>query len=266
MTRASLFVLETLSQVRRFTPSGVREARERARLLGWIAENLCALHGIQVMVRGQVPKSPAILVANHSSYIDPLAILSQVPANAVAKHEIGGWPLLGEGVRGLGVLLVDRDCGQSGARVLREALRMLNAGVSVLAFPEGTTTIGDRVLPFKRGVFGLARLTGAPVVPVALRYESEAPCWVGDEAFLPHYVRTTARTTTRVEVTFGAPLTTTSTAQPKTPEHLAEEARSAIQRMLHLPASAAVHPLASVSSRSSNDSSTASRVTHASSG
>ena len=60
----------------------------------------------------------------------------------------------------------------------------------MIVFPEGTTSAGDCVLPFKRGIFGVARRLGVPVVPVALRYDSPSDCWIGSENFLSHYVRT----------------------------------------------------------------------------
>jgi 1-acyl-sn-glycerol-3-phosphate acyltransferase len=100
--------------------------------------------------------------------------------------------------------------------------------VSVLIFPEGTTTHGDRVLPFKRGSFGVAALAGVPVVPVALRYESAAAAWVGDDTFLPHYMRTVAKPYTRVSVDF---LPALSHAGQDAGE-LAEQARRAIEDAL----------------------------------
>jgi lyso-ornithine lipid O-acyltransferase len=231
LTRASLFTAGVVAQLRADRAAVEHDARRRGRLASWVAENLCALHGIQVVVHGRPPREASIVVANHLSYIDPLAILSHVPATVIAKSEVREWPVIGEAVQGLGALFVDRDCAHSGARVLRAAQGWLRGGGSVVAFPEGTTTVGDRVLRFRRGLFGIAQIEGVPVVPVALRYESEAPCWVGDAAFFPHYVRTTARVCTRVFMRFGAPI------DPRTadsPERLAEAARDGVRSMLAL--------------------------------
>jgi len=207
VTRAGFFIAETFGRLAGdASQSAPADAVSRARRLGWVAEQMCALHGVDVIVRGRVPTEPCVLVANHVSYLDPVAILTHAPAFAVAKREVAEWPLLGEPMRQMGVLFVDRTSALSGARVLREAKRRLHEGASVLAFPEGTTTNGDRVLPFKRGVFGLARLADVPVVPVTIAYDTPEAAWVGDAPFLPHYVRTTTRPATRAFVRFGAPL------------------------------------------------------------
>jgi 1-acyl-sn-glycerol-3-phosphate acyltransferase len=127
------------------------------------------------------------------------------------------------------VVFVRRGDAWSGARALRHGLRALTAGVSVLGFPEGTTTYGDTVLPFKRGLFGLARLAGVPVVPIALRYSEPEVCWVGDEWFLPHYVRTAMRPITMVDITIGQPIAPTVT---RCAEDLAFLARTRLQTLL----------------------------------
>ena len=141
-------------------------------------------------------------------------------------------------MRRLGVLYVDREDAVSGARVLREAMRSLSRGVSVLVFPEGTTTRGDQVLPFKRGSFGAAALAGVPIVPVALRYESANAAWVGDDLFLPHYVRTMSKPYTRVSVEFLPPL---SYARATSVSDLAAQARGAIASALHAESRASAH-------------------------
>jgi lyso-ornithine lipid O-acyltransferase len=232
LTQAGVFTAATMARLRAEPVRSLDEAVQRAGLVSWIAENLCALHGIHVVARGEAPQGPAIVVANHLSYIDPLAVLSHLPAGVIAKREVGDWPVIGDVVRGLGGLLVDRACPHSGARTLRTAGRMLRRGGRILAFPEGTTTLGGEVLPFRRGLFGLAQIEGVPVIPVALRYESEAPCWVGDAAFLPHYVRTTARAHTHVMMQVGPPLDPRSADGPGA---LAAAARHAICEMLCLP-------------------------------
>jgi len=221
--RACAFALETWSRLR--VDGGPLHGEERARELSWVAENMCALHGLRARVRGSVPREVSILVANHVSYFDPMVIASSLPCTAVAKQEVLGWPLVGELCKRLGVLFVQREDPQHGARTLREILRLLDAGVSVLVFPEGTTTSGNSVLPFKRGVFGAAALAGVPIVPVALRYEGTHAPWIGQDAFLPHYMRAIAKPYTRVELSFLPPLVHT---RHSSAELLADEARAAI--------------------------------------
>lgn len=223
--RIGAFAFETWSRLLVDGPPA--EADECARELSWVAENMCALHGVRASVIGQAPKQPCLLVANHISYFDPMIISSLTPCSAVAKREVASWPCVGELMRRLGVLYVDRDDSASGARVLRQAMRCFERGVSVLVFPEGTTTRGREVLPFKRGSFGAAALAGVPIVPVALRYERANVAWVGDDLFLPHYVRTMSRPCTRVSVQF-LPALDARRCSARAASELAEQARSAI--------------------------------------
>lgn len=175
--------------------------------LAHVAATMCSLHGVRISVAGELPRvGPAIMVANHVSYLDPLLVMSVVPTLAIAKHEVGAWPILGEFARGLDLLLVDRARAHSGARVLLRAKTLLERGVSILVFPEGTTTCGEQVLPFKRGMFGLAARLGLPVVPIALRYADTRMAWVGDASFLPHYLATTTRERLEAQLEFGAPM------------------------------------------------------------
>jgi 1-acyl-sn-glycerol-3-phosphate acyltransferase len=106
----------------------------------------------------------------------------------------------------LGVIFVDRRDPMSGARALRRGLAALDAGISVLAFPEGSTTAGEALLPFHLGAFGLAALAGLPVLPVAIRYSSPDLNWTGSSTFLPHYLRTASRRSVSVVLRFGEPI------------------------------------------------------------
>ncbi|MET0341160.1 MAG: lysophospholipid acyltransferase family protein [Polyangiales bacterium] len=219
--RVGAFTLETWSRL--LVDGPAMDSDERAHELAWVAENMCALHAVRPTVRGRVPSGPVLLVANHISYFDPLIIASLAPCTAIAKADVSAWPCIGELARRLGVMFVERESAVSGARVLREAMRRLEDGVSVLVFPEGTTTHGETVLPFKRGSFGAAALAGVPIVPVAIHYECADMAWVGNATFLPHYLRTITKAYTRVTVDFLDPLPRTGS-----PELLAEQARRAI--------------------------------------
>ncbi len=113
---------------------------------------------------------PWVLVANHVSYVDSVAILAALPVDfrAVAKQEVLSWPLVGAAVRRAGHLTVDRfdtSRGIAGAAHVTEALRR---GTSVLIFPEGTRSCGPALLPFRLGAFKAAVETGRPVVPIHL--------------------------------------------------------------------------------------------------
>lgn len=211
-----------------FTPDA-EPTRARIYALSRLFNDLCESHDWRVRVSGPVPAGPVVLVANHVGYLDPLLLSGLVPALPIGKREVSSWPLVGRIARAHGVLFVDRGDPQSGARVLRQARRALRAGISILNFPEGTTSSGEEVLPFRRGIFGLARHARVPVVPIALRLDDPEVAWFGDALFLPHYAKLLRRKETLVRVRFGGALT---------PERygsaagLADEARAAIAHML----------------------------------
>lgn len=209
LTRAGVFVYGACKHVEtRLRPLADAPATSlrRQSYLAHMAATMCSLHGVTIELRGRIPRDPAILVANHVSYLDPLVIMSVVPSLAIAKHEVGAWPILGELARGLDLLLVDRARAHSGARVLLRAKTLVERGASLLVFPEGTTTAGDQVLPFKRGIFGLAQRLGLPVVPIALEYGDARMAWVGDASFLPHYLATSTRARLDARLEFGPPM------------------------------------------------------------
>ncbi|HEX9103732.1 MAG TPA: lysophospholipid acyltransferase family protein [Polyangia bacterium] len=201
----------------------------RGERLQRVAAELCRVHGFDVRVEGVLPSRPAILVANHVSYVDAPVLASLAPCTVIAKGEVRRWPVIGAGAAALGVLFVARGDAWSGALALRSSLRALAAGVSVLGFPEGTTSRGDDVLPFRRGLFGLARLAGVPIVPIAIHYGSPELRWFGDAWFLPHYLRTAMRPTSLVHVRVGRSIAAT---EANSPEDLAHRVRSSVRSML----------------------------------
>jgi len=208
------------------TARGAR-MRAQAASFGVLGADVCAVHGIKVVVSGAVPTEPCFIVGNHVGYLDPIAIASVVPCTAIAKQEIDGWPLIGNRARELGIVFIKRDDAMSGARVLKTVISRYRHGVSVQNFPEGSTTRGDFLLPLRRGIFGAARLVSAPVVPVRVDLEERELAWVGDDAFVPHYLKLAARPSTVVRLRFGAPLLSERFASA---EALSEAAREFLAR------------------------------------
>lgn len=208
---------------------GDRSRLARGRALQRLASDVASVHDFRLRVEGVLPNRPALLVANHVSYVDAPVLASLAPCTVIAKSEVRGWPLIGATAGALGVLFVERGDAWSGARALRHALRALEDGLSVIGFPEGTTSRGDDVLPFHRGLFGLARLARVPVVPIALDYQSPALHWYGDSWFLPHYLRTAMRPSSLIRVRIGQ---TIASHQHGSVDELASHARSTVRSML----------------------------------
>jgi lyso-ornithine lipid O-acyltransferase len=153
------------------------------------ARTILSVHGVDVRTSGPVPEGPFVVVSNHVSYLDPLLVSAVVPCISIAKGETASWPLVGPGLRALGVVFVRRGDAYSGAQALRHAWRALQGRVSVLNFPEGTTSDGRTVGPFRRGVFGLAALAQAPILPVRIAFDDARVPWSGGATFAPHYWR-----------------------------------------------------------------------------
>ncbi|HEX9050053.1 MAG TPA: lysophospholipid acyltransferase family protein [Anaeromyxobacter sp.] len=210
--------------------------RERARLLRDMLARLTSLHGIDVAVEGRRLWGPVLLAANHVSWLDPVVLGGLVPCVPISKLDVSAWPVVGTLARDLGVLFVDRGDGHSGMAVMRGAVRALEGGVAVLNFPEGTTTRGDRVLPFRAGLFSLARSRGAEVVPVAIAYDPPELAWVGDDAFVPHYLKLAGRSRARAVVRFGAPIAARELASGA---ELAAAVRARVEALLRGPDAAA---------------------------
>jgi 1-acyl-sn-glycerol-3-phosphate acyltransferase len=202
--------------------------RVRALALSRVAAELCRDLGLRTIVRGPLPAGPVVLVANHLGWIDPLLVAGILPCAPIAKAELGSWPFVGAGAREHGVAFVERGNAASGARALLRARHALRAGTAVLNFPEGTTTAGPDPIDFHRGIFGLARRTGTPVVPVAISVDDPSLCWTGDATFLPHFARTAARGGV-ARIAFGAAMTP---ARYASPEDLAAEAHDSIVHLL----------------------------------
>jgi len=211
----------------RTSPAGdaQRAADRLSRAVGAIAR----AHDIVVHLRGEVPRGRALIVANHVSYLDPIAILPLCPAIPIAKGDVADWPIVGGASRALGVVFVRREDPWGRIATLRTVHRLLRDGAAVLNFPEGTTTHGTDVAPFWRGAFGIAQRLDVPVVPVALRYRDPALAWTGRATFLPHYWRTVRQPRVELAIRFGAPMYPRA-GEPA--EAMAQRARGTIRYML----------------------------------
>jgi 1-acyl-sn-glycerol-3-phosphate acyltransferase len=203
----------------------------RALFLRDAARQFLDLHRIEVEASGPVPDGPVLLACNHVSWLDPLVVASVVACVPISKAEVAGWPLVGRLARDLGVLFHARGDAHSGARILAEAIRALRAGLPVLNFPEGTTTDGASVRPFRRGLFAVAEMAGVPVVPVAVSYKPRRLAWTGDATFLPHWLALTATPRARVRLRLGAAMAPFGAD----PGDLARVARAAVQDLLGVP-------------------------------
>lgn len=206
VARTSLCAADAAGRLRVLRQRGALDAAAQARLLQRIAQEVLEVHGVCVEVLGPPPTQPALIVSNHVSWLDPLVIMAHVPCLPVAKSEVAAWPVVGPIAEAGGVHFVRRDNALSGARLVRTVAETLSTGTSVLNFPEGTTTDGSLLLPFRPGAFRAARASAVPVAPVAISYQCEGMAWTGDASFVPHYLGLLARDGCPVRLQFGDPL------------------------------------------------------------
>ena len=130
--------------------------------------------GIQVEVEGRENAEtgrPCVFMPNHGSFLDGPLVMMLVPVQArvILKQSVLRVPIVGQAMRFVGFVPVDRKGTRGGkASIDRAAALMRERGYSFLIFPEGTRTRDGRLGPFRRGGFFLALETGAPIVPVTI--------------------------------------------------------------------------------------------------
>ena len=194
----------------------IRDRRSSA----WVTVIVCRislrLMGLRVARRGTPMRGRGAMVANHASWLDILVLNSGVPLVFVSKAEVAGWPGIGWLARATGTLFISRDRAATQAQTQALATR-LRRGERPLFFPEGTSTDGLQVLPFKTPLFQAfldpALPQGLQVQPVSVRYiapegqDDRIYGWWGDMGFGPHLLSTLALAPQgRVEVIYHAPL------------------------------------------------------------
>lgn len=182
----------------------------------------CQLIGIDVRRTGVSPiDPPALYVCNHASYLDIVVLSTLLDASFVAKSEVAGWPLFGLLAKLVNTIFVERRPSRSGAH-RNEMRERLEAGRSLILFPEGTSSDGNRVLPFNSTFFAIVEepINGKPipVQPITLAYtrynnlpmsRRERPylTWYGDTAMVGHLWRLLTIGRATVEVRFHPPVT-----------------------------------------------------------
>ena len=138
----------------------------------WCGGLLRAFH-IKVNTFGHLPPANthgAMFVANHVSWADIHALNSLIPLRFVAKSDIKSWPIFGYLVTKANTLFIDRSKRQAAGRIVETVSNSLSAGDNLCYFPEGTTTDGTHMLPFKSSVLQAAINAKTHVWPVAIRY------------------------------------------------------------------------------------------------
>jgi 1-acyl-sn-glycerol-3-phosphate acyltransferase len=159
--------------------------RARAWSRGRWSRALLAALGVQLHIRGgEHGSGGALIVANHVSWLDVMAINAVFPQAAfVCKDDVASWPVFGWLLRRTGTYFIRRRSAHDARRAGRRMTEDLRQGACIAFFPEGTTTAGREVLPFRPGLFEAAVQSGCAIQPVALAYSSGAAVYAGDTSF-----------------------------------------------------------------------------------
>lgn len=189
---------------------------------------------IRVQIHGELVRGrPVLIVANHISWVDIVVLASIAPVVFVAKREVSNWPLIGAAARVQKVVFVDRVRRQQTANAVSEIGQRLGEGHPVVLFAEGTSSDGNRVLPFRTALIGAveaacleAGLGEVLLQPMAMTYVSQngmpmsrhkrpLVAWYGDLDFVPHFAQFLREGAVDAVVSFGVPVAVDAKADRK---------------------------------------------------
>lgn len=171
--------------------------------------------GVAVRAEGSLPSGtlvPAMVAANHVSWLDIFAVSSVFSTRFIAKSEVRDWPLAGWIAERAGTIFIRRERRRDTARINDVVHAALAEGDCVGLFPEGTTTEGDTLLKFHSSLFEPAVANAARVFPVAIRYEHadgslcRAMAYVGELSFMQSLGLVLRQKHVVARVTFAPPV------------------------------------------------------------
>jgi len=218
-SRATFLVAHLGSGLLQALYLGLRDGRNwhesatgQATIQRWM-QRLTRILALRISVPERPLPVPAMIVANHISWLDIIALASVRPTRFLAKDTVRRWPLIGALAALSGTLFIRRGA----ASALRESndrlCRSLRIRQQVAIFPEGTTSDGRAVGPFHSALFEAARRAYCPIQPLAIRYrnangaiDTRAAPYVEKDIFVLHLWRILSRRETRVELHFLPPI------------------------------------------------------------
>lgn len=175
---------------------GLRGRRWSTYFLSFWGKWTCRIMGLKIQVHGEAPKPPFFFISNHLSYVDIMMLISKLRCVFVAKSEVMSWPIFGFMTKTVGMLFVNRSKKTDVKRVNDLIRKNISKDQGVLLFPEGTTSAGVEVLPFKASLLAYPAQEPIPVHFASISYQTpedevhahKSVCWWGDSPFLPHFL------------------------------------------------------------------------------
>ncbi len=166
-------------------------------ILKWLGVR-CKIFGNAILTE------PTLIISNHRSYLDPAIALTRFQAKPVAKAEVSKWPLINRGLYLSGIIFVQRELQSSRKSARQAILKSIQEGVSVYICPEGTTHDQSATIEFRPATFYMAAEYQVPVLPIAIEYKDSNDAFIGDDTFLPHFIRTFGKRNTTVHFHIGS--------------------------------------------------------------
>lgn len=164
---------------------------------------------IKITVRGEPPKH-GMLVANHLSYLDIIVLGTTTPATFLSKAEVRWWPAIGWLTLFAGTLYVKRENKRDLHALVDSFSEVWDENALIVMFPEGTSSNGETILPFRSSLLKPACEKQQPVTPAYVCYECEGGTLIddvyfwGDMAFAPHLIRMLCLKSVNAEIHYGA--------------------------------------------------------------
>lgn len=152
--------------------------------------------GIKIYVSGHPPKPPFLLVSNHLSYVDIIPFWQYLHTTFIAKNDIKDWPVIGWMANLLGIVFINRKNSRDISRVNKIIAQSITMEQGLVFFPEGTSSRGAKVLPFKSSLLHYPAAKDFPVHYASISYHvsqeneyraEEEICWWGDMDFTSHF-------------------------------------------------------------------------------
>lgn len=210
---------------------------------------MCRVFGMHVEYEGELQTSrPTLYVANHTSYLDVFVLGAKLPGAFVAKSEVASWPVFGKLARLQNTLFLERK-SQRAASQIEQVRHHLNAQSNIILFPEGTSTSGTWVAPFRSSLFAAAE--GGDIQPVSVAYldydgnamdqaQRDHYAWylpdpsvpVPNTPFATHFFNALGLRQSRVKITFHQPITMQSGERKQVSAQCELAVRTGLNEML----------------------------------
>jgi len=168
LARVAILTLPLMPVQKLLVATGSRHARTFPH---WYHRRVAKILGLKVRCVGERPGQACLIAANHVSWLDIPVLSAALPVSFIAKQEVAGWGIFGRLARLQRSVFVNRERRHTTGSSRDEIQERLKAGDTLVLFAEGTSTDGNRVLPFRSSFFASAETDGLIVQPVTIAYD-----------------------------------------------------------------------------------------------